>query len=64
MDLVRHGLDEGAQEVCGGVRRRFVVQFGEDELAGALDGDGEVEFALGGVQLGDVDMEEADRVRP
>jgi hypothetical protein len=34
----------------------------EGELAGAVDGHEEVEFSFGGLNLGDIDVEEADRV--
>ncbi len=33
------------------------------ELAGAVDGYEEAELAFGGLHLGDVDVEEADRIR-
>jgi hypothetical protein len=38
------------------------VKLGEGELRGAIDGDEEREAPLLGVHLGDVDVEEADRV--
>ena len=38
------------------------MQLGEDEFARAVDGDEEVELAFLGADLGDVDVEEADRV--
>jgi hypothetical protein len=62
VDPVRHGLDQMAQEVAGDARDRLLVQFDEGELAGAVDGDEEVEFALLGADLGDVDVEVADWV--
>jgi hypothetical protein len=34
----------------------------EGELAGAIDGDVEVELAFGGLELSDVDVEIADRI--
>lgn len=34
----------------------------EGELRGPVDGDEEAQFALGALDLGDVDMEEADRI--
>src|ERR1700722_5835399 len=62
MDLVGYRLDEGAQEVGCGARDCFDVQRSEGELAGAVDGDEEVELAFGGLHFGDVDMEEADGI--
>ncbi len=62
MDLVGHSLDQGAQEVGCGARCCLGVQFGEGELAGAVDGDEEVEFAFSGLNFCDVDMEEADGI--
>ena len=38
------------------------MQLSEGELAGAVDGDEEVELAFGGLHFGDVDMEEADGI--
>jgi hypothetical protein len=38
------------------------VQLDKGELTGAVDGHEQVEPALLGMHLGDVDMEEADRV--
>jgi hypothetical protein len=38
------------------------VQFGEGELGGPVDRNEEVELSLLGPHLGDVDVEEADRV--
>jgi len=38
------------------------VQLGEGELRGAVDSHAEVQLALLGPGLGDVDVEEADRV--
>src|SRR6516164_1392915 len=38
------------------------MQLDESELRGSIDGDEEIELALGGSNLGDVDMEIADRI--
>ena len=38
------------------------MQFDEGELGGAVDGHEQVELAFGGLHLGDVDVEVADRV--
>jgi hypothetical protein len=62
VDLVGHGFEETAEEVGRDPRRGFLVQLDEGELRGAVDGDEQVELALLGPDLGDVDMEVADRV--
>ena len=60
VDFVGHCLDEGPQEVGGGARGGFYMQFGEGELGGPVDRDEQVEPAFGGLDLGDVDMEIAN----
>jgi hypothetical protein len=60
--LVGHGLDEGAQEVGRDPARGPLVQLREGELAGAVDGHEQVELAGLGADLGEVEVEEADRV--
>ena len=62
MDLVRDGGDQAAQEVSGGAARHLLVQLDEGELRRSVDGDEEVELALRGSNLGDVDMKIADRI--
>ncbi len=62
VDFVGHRLDQAAQEVGRGACCCLCVQLGEGELACAVDGDEEVELALGSLYLGDVDMEVADGV--
>jgi len=62
VDAMRDGVDQSAQEVCRHASRRTLVQLGEGELAGAIDGDEHVELAFLGPRLGDVDVEEADGV--
>ena len=54
VDLVRPGLDQGVQEVGCDLARCLPVQLGERELAGAVDGDEQVQLALLGKDLGDV----------
>ena len=56
------GFDEAAQELRGGAARHFLMQFDEGELRRPINGDDEMELALSGSNLGDVDMEIADRV--
>ena len=62
VDLVRDGLDQPAQEICGVAARDRLAELDKGELRGSVDGDEEIEFALGGSNLGDIDMEIADRV--
>ncbi len=62
MDLVGHSPDEGAQEVAGNLRRGLLVQFHIGELARAIDGNEQVELALFGAHLRDIDVKIADRV--
>ena len=38
VDRVRHGFDEGAQEVTGDAPRGYLVQLNEDELGDPIDG--------------------------
>ena len=62
VDLVGDGGDQAAQEVPRGATRHLLMQFDEGELRGSVDGDEEVELALRGSNLGDVDMKLADRI--
>jgi hypothetical protein len=55
-------LDETAQEVRGRTARHLFVQFDECEFGGPVDRDDEMELAFSSSNLGDVDMEIADRV--
>ena len=62
VDLVRDGGDQAAQEVPSGAARHLLVQLDEGELRRSVDRDDEIELALSGSNLGDVDMEIADRI--
>ena len=62
MDLVGDGGDQAAQEVACGAARHLLVQLDEGELRRQIDGDKQVEFALRSSNLGEVDMEIADRI--
>jgi len=62
VDLVRHGLQQLFEELPGGSSVGLVNQLGDSELAGAINGDEQIEPALGRLQLGDINMKEADRV--
>ena len=62
VDRVGDGGDQAAQEVSRGATRHLLMQFDEGELRGSVDGDEEIELALRGSNLGDVDMKLADRI--
>lgn len=62
VDLVRHGPQQVLQELPGGSPVGLVDQLGDGELAGAVDADKQIELAFGGLHLGDIDVEEADRI--
>ena len=62
VDFVGNGLEQGDEERTGRFPASLPDQLSDGELAGAVDGDEQVELAFGGLHLGDVDMEEADRV--
>jgi hypothetical protein len=62
VDRVGHGGSEVAKEVACDAPGRLLVKLDKGELGRSVDGDEEVELALLGPDLGDVDVEEADRV--
>ena len=62
VNFIRDGLDEFLQKVGGLAPSRPFHQPGEGELGGAVDGDKEVELALGGAHLGEIDVEVADGI--
>ena len=62
MGAVRHGLQQVFEELPCCPAISLVDQLSDRELAGTVDGHEQVEFALGGLHVGDVDVEEADRV--
>ena len=62
MGLVRDGGGQAAQEVPCGAARHLLVHLDEGELRRSVDGDDEGELALRSSNLGDVDMEIADRI--
>src|SRR3954470_572525 len=62
MDFIGNGRDQAQQKLpryCGG---GLFVQFDESELGGAVDRYEHMELALFGPHLGNIDVEEADRV--
>ena len=63
-DFVRESLDKLLEEVTGCSARGFLDQTGEGELGSAVDGDEEIEFALFGAHLSQIDVEVADGSLP
>jgi hypothetical protein len=59
---VGNGLQEAAEEVGGDALRGALMELGEGELRGPVDGYEEVDPALLGADLGDVEVEVAERV--
>jgi len=59
---VGDGLDQGPQEVAGNAAGGFLMQFDEGELRGSINGHQKVELALLGANLGDIDVEKAERI--
>lgn len=62
MDPVGHGFQQVFQELPGRSPIGLVDQLRDRELAGAVDGDEQVELAFGSLHLGDVDVKEADGI--
>jgi hypothetical protein len=62
VDAVGNRLDQVAQELRRFHLARALDQAGEGELARAVDGHEQAQLALPGADLGDVDVEVADRV--
>jgi hypothetical protein len=62
MQPVRYGRDQCFQETHGGRTIGLLVQANESEFRRAVDRDKQVELALCRAQLGDIDMEIADRI--
>ena len=62
MDTVGHRRNQPPEEIGRHAPCSLRVQFGKGELAGTVDRHEEVQLALLGAHLGDVDVEEPDRV--
>ena len=62
VDAVWNGFDECFKEGRGSSHICFFDQFDYGELRSSVDGHEEVELALSGPHLGQVDVEEADRI--
>ncbi len=62
MDPVGYGFEQVFEELpcCSPVS--LVDQLGDRELAGAVDRDEQIELAFGSLHLGNIHVEEADRV--
>ena len=64
VDRVGNGGDQSPEKVGGDPSRCPLVELGESEFTGSVDGDEEIELALLGPHLSDIDMEEADGILP
>ena len=62
VDAIRYRLDHGIQERHGALPVGNLRQTGDSELRSSVDGNEQVELALSGTHLGNVEMEEADRI--
>ena len=62
MDLLGDSRDQSFEEGRGGGPSRLPDQLHEGELAGAIDGDVEVELAFSSLEFSDVDVEITDRI--
>ena len=62
VDLVWNCVSQIAKEVCRDPACRLAVKLNKRGLRRPIDGNEEIEPALGILHFGDVDMEEADRV--
>ena len=62
VDLVRNRLDQSHEEGRGGDPRGLCLQPDKGEFACPVNANEEMEFALGGLDLGDVDVEIPDGV--
>jgi hypothetical protein len=62
MDGVRNGCDEVAQELRCDHLACLLMQFGIGKLGGAVDRHEKIQLAFCGLNLGDIDMQVADRV--
>lgn len=62
VDAVGHGGDQIAQELGGIHLSGFVIEFDEGKFGCPVNRHKEIEFALGRLDLGNIDMEIADRI--
>jgi hypothetical protein len=59
VDTVRNGFYECFKKICGRTHICFFDELDDRELRGPVDGHEEIEFALGGPHLRQVDVDEA-----
>src|ERR1700743_1596913 len=64
VDFVGDSLDQVVEESPGGSNDRLLHQLSEGVLRGAVHSHEEIELAFLSADLGDVDMEVADRIGP
>lgn len=64
VDLIGNGLEHVPQKLPGSAPVSLPYELGHRELSGAVNADEEIELALGSLRLGDVNVEEADRLAP
>ena len=57
MDFVGHSSDQGLKKGRGRPAVRLVHKLGEGKLAGAVNGDIQMQFSLCGVNLGQINVE-------
>ena len=62
VDGIGHRRDQVAQELGGDHLAGLLMQFDKRELAGPVDGHEQAQLALGGLHLGDIDVELADGI--
>ena len=62
LDAAGHGFQQVFEELPSRPPVSLVDQLGDRELAGAVDADEQVQFAFGGLHLGDIDVKEADGI--
>lgn len=62
VDLVGHGRNQVAQEITGDAPSGLFVQLDEGGLRGPINPYEQIELALFGADLGDVDVKIADRI--
>ena len=63
VDSIWNSIDQTAKKVASIPPSDPLMQFGEGELAGAIDSQKHVELALLGLHLGDIHVEIANRIR-
>lgn len=62
VDAVGYGFQQVLEELPSCSPVSLVDQLGDRELAGAVDANEQVQFAFGGLHVGDIDVKEANRV--